>query len=122
MSEKQPIRLSIFNQTYSLLVSGDPAEMEQAATEVDELMTTIARSGNVDSTRIAVLACLHLQTRLDSIERELTNLKSQIDDKTRRVASMLDELIAAADEEHEGPGPELNSAVPVPNREKFAKP
>jgi cell division protein ZapA len=96
MSEKQPVRLSIFNQTYSLLVAGDPADMERAANEVDELMTTIARSGNVDSTRIAVLACLHLQTRLDAIEHELSNLKSQVDDKTRRFASMLDELIDAA--------------------------
>ena len=107
MSEKQPVRLSIFNQSYSLLVSGDPADMERAATEVDELMTTIARSGNVDSTRIAVLACLHLQTRIDGIERELARLRSQIDDKTRRVASMLDELIAAADET-----PQRNTSVP----------
>ena len=44
--EKQPVRLSIFNQTYSLLVSGDPADMERAAHEVDELMTTIAKAGN----------------------------------------------------------------------------
>ena len=38
--EKKAVRLNIFNQTYSLLVSGDPAEMERAADEVDELMTT----------------------------------------------------------------------------------
>ena len=92
--EKKPVRLSIFNQTYSLLVTGDPAEMERAATEVDELMTTIARAGNVDSTRIAVLACLHLQSRLHALEEALAQLKSDVDDRTRRWAGMLDELIA----------------------------
>jgi len=51
-------------ETHFLVVSGDPSEMEHAAEEVDELMTTIAKAGNNDSTRIAVLACLHLQDRL----------------------------------------------------------
>ena len=95
MAEKTPVRLSIFNQTYSLLVSGDPAEMEHAATEVDELMTTIARAGNVDTQRIAVLACLHLQTRIQALEQEIERFRSDVDNKTRRFAGMLDELIRA---------------------------
>ncbi|MEO8127949.1 MAG: cell division protein ZapA [Bryobacteraceae bacterium] len=91
--DKQPVRLSIFNQTYSLLVSGDPSEMEQAAEEVDELMTTIAKAGNNDSTRIAVLACLHLQDRLHMLERELDSLKHHVDDRTKRLSVLLDQLI-----------------------------
>lgn len=91
--EKSAVRLSIFNQTYSLLVTGDPAEMEEAAHEVDELMNTIAKSGNVDATRIAVLACLHLQDRLRTLERELSQLKHRVDDKTRHFSVLLDELI-----------------------------
>jgi cell division protein ZapA (FtsZ GTPase activity inhibitor) len=93
--DKKPVRLSIFNQTYSLLVSGDPSEMERAANEVDELMTTIARAGNVDTNRIAVLACLHLQTRIQALEAEIARFRSDVDDKTRRFAGMLDELIRA---------------------------
>jgi cell division protein ZapA (FtsZ GTPase activity inhibitor) len=93
VAEKTPVRLSIFNQTYSLLVSGDPAEMERAATEVDELMTTIARAGNVDTNRIAVLACLHLQTRIQTLEAEIARFRSDVDTKTRHFASMLDDLI-----------------------------
>jgi len=54
--EKQPVRVSIFNQSFTLLVEGDPAEIEDAANEVDELMHTIARSGNLDSMRVAMLA------------------------------------------------------------------
>jgi cell division protein ZapA len=91
--EKKPVRLSIFNQTYSLLVTGDPSDMESAAQEVDELMTTIARAGNNDSTRIAVLACLHLQDRLHTLERELDSLKHHVDDRTKHLSVLLDQLI-----------------------------
>jgi cell division protein ZapA len=91
--DKKPVRLSIFNQTYSLLVTGDPSDMERAAQEVDELMTTIARAGNNDSTRIAILACLHLQDRLHTLERELDSLKSDVDDRTKHLSVLLDQLI-----------------------------
>ncbi len=91
--EKKPVRLNIFNQTYSLLVAGDPSDLEHAAQEVDELMTTIAKSGNNDSTRIAVLACLHLQDRLQSLERELQSLRHDVSDRTQRLAGLLDQLI-----------------------------
>jgi cell division protein ZapA len=94
---KAQVRLSIYNQTFSLLVAGDPAEIEQAAHEVDELMTTIARSGNMDSTRVAVLACLHLQDRVHTLEREFAEMKSRVDDKTRRLSTLLDGVIEGAD-------------------------
>jgi cell division protein ZapA len=91
--DKKPVRLSIFNQNYSLLVTGDPSDMERAAQEVDELMTTIAKSGNNDSTRIAILACLHLQDRLQTLERELDSLKHHVDDRTKHLSVLLDQLI-----------------------------
>jgi cell division protein ZapA len=96
-SGKSQVRLSIYNQTFSLLVPGDPAEIEQAATEVDELMTTIAKSGNMDSTRVAVLACLHLQDRVHTLEREFAEMKSRVDDRTRRLSTLLDSVIEASD-------------------------
>jgi cell division protein ZapA len=92
---KRQVRLSIYNQTFSLLVAGDPAEIEQAAHEVDELMTTIARSGNMDSVRVAVLACLHLQDRVRTLEREAAEMKSRVDDSTRRLSNLLDSVIKA---------------------------
>jgi cell division protein ZapA len=90
---KSQVRLSIYNQTFTLLVAGDPAEMEEAAQEVDDLMTTIARSGNMDSTRVAVLACLHLQDRVRTLEREFAEMKSRVDDRTRRLSNLLDSVI-----------------------------
>ena len=50
--------------------------METLGQTVDELMTSIAqRAGNMDSQRIAVLACLHLADRLRTAERELASLE-----------------------------------------------
>lgn len=93
--EKKAVRLNIYNQIYSLLITGDPAEMERAAEEVDQLMTTIARAGNVDSTRIAVLACLHLQDRVHGLERELESIKGHVEDvqaKTRLLSELLETI------------------------------
>lgn len=90
---KQPVRLSIYNQSFTLLVAGDPADIEQAAHEVDELMTTIARSGNMDSTRVAVLACLHLRDRVRTLEREFEELKSRVEDRTQKLSDLLDNVI-----------------------------
>lgn len=91
-SEKTNVRLTIFNQTYSLLVTGDPSDLEEAANEVDDLMNTIAKTGNADSARIAILACLHLQDRVHALEKELKQVKHSVDDRTRRLTNLLDQL------------------------------
>lgn len=90
--EKQPVRLTIYNQTFTLRVPGDPDELLRAANEVDELVTSIARSGNMDATRAAILACLHLQDRVDSLEQELEKLRN-IEDRTRELARLLDDVV-----------------------------
>jgi cell division protein ZapA len=90
---KTQVRLSIYNQSFTVLVTGDPADLEEAALEVDELMTTIAKSGNMDSTRVAVLACLHLQDRVRTLEKQFDELKSRVEDRTRRLSTLLDGII-----------------------------
>jgi cell division protein ZapA len=92
-SDKKSVRLTIFNQTFSLRVAGDPAEMELAANEVDELMHTIARSGNMDATRVAILACLHLQDRVHALEAEVDSIRSSVEDRSRRLAQLLDDVV-----------------------------
>ena len=90
-TRKQAVRVSIFNQTYTVSASGDPAETEDLAREVDDLMSSIARrAGNLDTTRTAVLACLHLADRLRLVERELEELKELISHKTRNLSGLLD--------------------------------
>ena len=91
--EKSPVRVSIFNQTFTLLVAGDPAEIQAAANEVDELMHTIARTGNLDATRVAVLACLHLQDRVRTLESEFTQLRSRVENTSREFALLLDDAL-----------------------------
>ena len=66
MPNTEPVRVTIFNQTYSLVASEEPGRIEQLAQRVDDLMSAIAvRAGNVDATRAAVLACLHLADELE---------------------------------------------------------
>jgi cell division protein ZapA len=91
--EKLPVRVSIFNQSFTLLVAGDPAEIQAAANEVDELMHTIARTGNMDATRVAVLACLHLQDRVRTLESEFTQLRSRVENTSREFALLLDDAL-----------------------------
>jgi cell division protein ZapA len=94
-AEKQVVRVTIFNQTYALSTSGDPQETAALAHDIDELMSSIARrAGNLDSTRTAVLACLHLADRLSTAEKQLGALRLSVNDKSRDFALLLDKAFA----------------------------
>jgi cell division protein ZapA len=93
---KEIVRVTIFNQSYSVSTSGDPRDTEELAQEIDELMSTIARhAGNLDATRTAVLACLHLADRLRTAERQLGMLRESVNHKSRDFASLLDRAFTA---------------------------
>ncbi len=93
-SEKRPVRVTILSQSYTLLTAGDPREVEELAQNLDELMLSIAaKSPNADSTRIAVLACLHLADRLHNMERDLNELKQRIDRKSVEFAELLERAL-----------------------------
>jgi len=95
-AERSTVQVTIFNQSYTLAVSGETEteEVETLAHSVDQLMTDIARqAGNVEGSRVAVLACLHLADRLRGLERELSDFRSQVGEKTRRFSLLLDEAI-----------------------------
>lgn len=89
---RKTVRVTIFNQSYSLLATEEPGELEALAHSVDDLMTDIAlRAGNADSNRIAVLACLHMADRLRAMERELGALKARVDEKSQQFSLLLDQ-------------------------------
>ncbi len=94
--DKKSVRLTVFNQTFNLRVSGDPADALQAASEVDQLMTAISRSGNMDSTRVGILACLHLQDRVHALEAELARLRA-IEERARELTRLLDDVVSPRD-------------------------
>ena len=92
--EKRPVRVTILSQSYTLLTAGDPREVEELARYLDELMLSIAaKSPNADSTRIAVLACMHLADRLHNLERDLSQLKARVDRKSEEFAGLLQQAL-----------------------------
>jgi len=92
--ERKTVRVTIFNQTYSLAATDEEGEVESLAHSIDELMNGIAlRAGNVDGNRVAVLACLHMADRLRSMERELHELKGRVEEKSRQFSVLLDDAI-----------------------------
>ena len=97
--EKQSVRVTILSRPYTLLAAGDPREVEAVAASVNDLMLSIAaKVPNADSTRIAVLACLHMADKLRSLERDLNLLKERVDRKSVEFAGMLEQLMTSAGE------------------------
>ena len=95
--DRQQVRVVILSRPYTLLATGDPRETEEVAASVNDLMLSIAaKAPNADSTRIAVLACLHLADKLRSMERDLNQLKERVDRKSEEFGAMLEQLIAGA--------------------------
>src|SRR6476659_6399572 len=109
--DRQQVRVTILSRPYTLLATGDPREVEEVAASVNDLMLSIAaKSPNADSTRIAVLACLHLadklhefeqkgqqadqefSTRVHELERELEESKDQAGRNTEELAERVREL------------------------------
>jgi cell division protein ZapA len=94
--EKQRVHVTILSRPYTLLATGDPREVEEVAASVDELMLSIAaRASNADTTKIAVLACVHLADKLRTLERDLNRLKQTVDRKTEEFSGILEQILAA---------------------------
>ena len=92
--ERKTVHVTIFNQPYTLAVSGETGEVEALAHSVDQLMTDIAlKAGNVEGSRVAVLACLHLADRVRGLEHELADFRDKVGEKSRRFSVLLDEAI-----------------------------
>jgi cell division protein ZapA (FtsZ GTPase activity inhibitor) len=78
-TEKRVVRVTIFQQPYTLRASGDPADTEAVARGVDELMNQIAdRTAASDASRIAVLAALHLADKVRQLERRAEELEGRV--------------------------------------------
>lgn len=91
--DKRSVRVTIYNQSYTLSTTGDPADIEELAHSIDDLMRSIAsRAGNVDSTRAAVLTCLHLADKLRTLEQENAEHKRKVSSKHQKLAGLLDQL------------------------------
>lgn len=85
-TDKQVVRVTIFQQPYSLRASGDPAETEALAHGVDDLMNQIAdHSSTSDPARVAVLAALHLADKVRTLEARAEELQARLGDSQQRL-------------------------------------
>jgi cell division protein ZapA len=101
--DKQSVRVTIYGQSYNLRASGGAAETAALAARVDELMSAIAsRAGTNDPARVAVLACLHLTDRVQTLERQVAHIQEWCSNKPGTLSAMLDEVIE--------PGPSPDTA------------
>lgn len=90
---KQPVRVTILNQQYSLRAPGDPREVELVAQSVDDLLQSILdRAPAADTTRVAVLGCLHLADQLRTLERDLAALRERVNSKSEKLAALLNQI------------------------------
>jgi cell division protein ZapA len=97
--EKQAVRVTILSRPYTLLASGDPREVEKVAAGVDKLMLSIAaKAPTADSTRIAVLACMHLADQLRVAEQELQDLRQRKDTHSGEYQALLDRFISSVED------------------------
>jgi cell division protein ZapA (FtsZ GTPase activity inhibitor) len=121
-TEKRVVRVTIFQQPYSLRASGDPAETEAIAKGVDDLMNQIAdRSGSSDAARVAVLAALHLADKVRAVEARAQALEERLGEyrqrlqesgkRTEKAEKALEVLEQAAQEQ------QSKSAVVIEQRE-----
>ena len=95
MSNTEAVRVTIFNQSYSLVATEESGQVEELAQMVDDLMTSISqRARNLDSQRIAVLACVHLADQLRGLQRDLDQLRSNVDAKAKHFTLLLDDAIS----------------------------
>ncbi len=91
-TEKKLVRVTIFQQPYTLRSSGAPGETEALAEAVDALMNQIsARSPGTDATRVAVLASLHLADQVRQLEIAYNRLCARIETVDERLTSLVDD-------------------------------
>jgi len=90
----KPVKVTIFQQSYTLKTSGDPAELEELAASLDRLMASIAaQAGLNDPAQVAVLAGLHLADRLRALERELATLRRRVEEKSKQFSQLLERVL-----------------------------
>jgi cell division protein ZapA len=91
VSAREPIKVTIFHNTYTLISQGDSSELVQVAREVDDLMHSIAeKSGSADPSRVAVLACLHLADRL----RRLETINNDVTHRAEHFSALLEQVLS----------------------------
>lgn len=121
-TEKRVVRVTIFQQPYTLRASGDPAETEAIAQGVNDLMNQIAdRSASTDPARVAVMAALHLADKIRTLEARAQALEDRLGEfrqrlqesgkRAEKAESALEELQRTASEDQSKSAVVVNQRV-----------
>lgn len=91
MPSTEPVRVTIFNQSYSLRATDDAGQIQELAQMVDDKMTSISKiQSNLDARTTAVLACLEFADQLRALQQDLDDLRTRVDLKARQFTLLLD--------------------------------
>ncbi|HKV37842.1 MAG TPA: cell division protein ZapA [Blastocatellia bacterium] len=90
----QPIKVVIYNQTYTLRSDHSPEYIQELADYVNERMNEIASATmTVDSLRVAILAALQIADELHVSRREGEQTEREIAERSSRYADLLDQFL-----------------------------
>ena len=93
MAEKKPVRVTIYGQTLSVRTGADSGELEALAHELDQLMSSIAsRTGIGETSKVAILAALHLADQLKQDKGEVGRARVNLDQRLRQASELLASL------------------------------
>lgn len=91
----QPVAVKIYRETYTLRTAEDPALVEEVARYVDARMREVAASGKVvETSKIAVLAALHIADELLRLRREAAPASAGAERRLRALAARIDAALA----------------------------
>ena len=91
---QEAVRVEIFDQDYHIKGSLDPQYLGVLAKYVDEKMRLIvARSHNVDSARVAVLAALNIADEYHQAKAKYDAVAGQVEQKVGACNEVLDQWL-----------------------------
>jgi len=94
-TEPQKVKVQIFNESYTIVVSdGDVEHVQELAAVVDKRMREIVSGGRtIDSRKVAILAALHIAEELYRMKAEHEKLDRKLAERSTECAELLDQVL-----------------------------
>jgi len=99
MADKQAVRVEIYDQVYHLRpgADSDAEQIARAAGYVDsKIRAMAAKTRDVDSLRLAVLAALHIADEYHTLQTRYEALRGAVEQKSAEMARLLDRELRSA--------------------------
>jgi cell division protein ZapA len=97
--DPQGVRVEIFDQVYHLRVGNDSdaEQIRKAAAYVDaKIRSVAAKTRDVDSLRLAVLAALHIADEYHTLQSKHEDLQDKIEQRSAALGRLLDRELRSA--------------------------